>query len=96
MYIRPFFIRATCFDVINNTYSTCSLDTNERIGIYGGLNVTLTGMGILRCLLLLVLVLRASHVLHNKMFKAVLRAPIIFFDTNPIGKVMICTDITCI
>ena len=43
-------------------------------------------MGILRCLLFLVLVLRSSQVLHNKMFKAVLRAPVLFFDTNPIGK----------
>ena len=31
------------------------------------------------------LFLRASQVLHNKMFKCIIRAPIYFFDTNPIG-----------
>ena len=56
------------------------------IGIYGGLTGLLIVMGILRCVLLFVLVLRTSQVLHNKMFKAVLRAPVLFFDTNPIGK----------
>lgn len=30
--------------------------------------------------------LNASQNLHNKMFKAILRAPILFFDTNPVGE----------
>lgn len=30
--------------------------------------------------------LNASRNLHNKMFKAILRAPILFFDTNPVGE----------
>ena len=30
--------------------------------------------------------LNASRNLHDKMFKAILRAPILFFDTNPVGE----------
>ena len=34
----------------------------------------------------LIALVRCSRVAHNSMFKAVLKAPIYFFDTNPIGK----------
>ena len=30
----------------------------------------------------------ASRILHNRMFACILRAPILFFDTNPIGRVL--------
>ena len=33
-----------------------------------------------------VICLNASRNLHNKMFKAILQAPILFFDTNPVGE----------
>ena len=39
-----------------------------------------------RTILFFILVLRASRLLHNKMFGAVLRAPVLFFDTNPVGR----------
>ena len=32
--------------------------------------------------------LRASENLHNEMTKAVLRAPVLFFDTNPTGRIL--------
>ena len=37
-----------------------------------------------------VICLNASRNLHNKMFKAILRAPILFFDTNPVGELNEC------
>ena len=33
-----------------------------------------------------VICLNASRNLHDKMFKAILRAPVLFFDTNPVGE----------
>ena len=42
--------------------------------------------GVGRTTLFFVLVLRSSRLLHNKMFATVLRAPVLFFDTNPSGE----------
>ena len=36
--------------------------------------------------LFLYVTVSASENLHNKMFASILRAPIYFFDTNPVGK----------
>ena len=30
----------------------------------------------------------ASRVLHDRMFASILRVPVLFFDTNPIGRVL--------
>ncbi|CAF1175955.1 unnamed protein product, partial [Adineta ricciae] len=54
-----------------------------------------TGVGILRIVITLVnalvgrsICLNASRVLHNKMFRQLLRCPISFFDVNPIGRIL--------
>ena len=39
-----------------------------------------------RSVLFFYICVNAAKILHNRMFGAVLRAPIRFFDTNPIGK----------
>ena len=36
-------------------------------------------------------VFAASHSLHSKMLTAILRAPILFFDTNPVGELSLET-----
>ena len=33
-------------------------------------------------------VLKASENLHNEMTKAVIKAPVLFFDTNPVGRIL--------
>lgn len=42
--------------------------------------------------------LRCSQRLHDKMVLAVLQAPVLFFDTNPVGRVMnrFSKDISCL
>ena len=71
----------------NTSSSTiCALSERERIGIYGGLNVALMFLNFLRGALLYFICVNASRVLHNRLFASVLRAPILFFDNNPSGR----------
>ena len=78
--------RADCDSDTDLNRSTCSLTDNQRIGIYGGLLGSLTIFAALRAILFFILMLNASRVVHNRMFARILRAPILFFDTNPVGE----------
>ena len=42
----------------------------------------------LRAALFVLLMLNAARIVHNKMFARILRAPVLFFDTNPIGETL--------
>lgn len=70
---------------MSDNFSTCSFDNDQRRGIYGGLIVALIVFNLLRAIVCYAICVTASRVLHNKMFASVLRAPVFFFDTNPIG-----------
>lgn len=58
------------------------------IGIYGGLAIGYTIMSMLRSVWFLRLALHASQRLHKEMLQSVLRAPMSFFDTTPIGRII--------
>ena len=77
--------RAECS--VNATRSTCALSNDKRLGIFGGLVGATMITSTLRALTFFILAINASRVLHNRMFISVLRSPILFFDTNPIGKI---------
>ena len=82
------YIRAGC-GINNNTnmsWSGCNLTTSQLIGVYGGLTGVVILLSIARTTLFFVLILRSSRLFHNKMFAAVLRVPVLFFDTNPVGR----------
>jgi len=66
--------------------SSCLLFTNQRIGIYAGTTAAAILINFARTITFYFLCVNASRVLHNRMFAAILRAPILFFDTNPIGE----------
>ena len=68
------------------------LNSIYRVSTYFGLTLMVIVLSFIRCTLIFVLLLRASRVLHNRMFRAVLRAPVHFFDTNPIGNKNYCND----
>lgn len=51
-----------------------------------GLTVATILFGILRSLLVFQVLVNSSQNLHNKMFQSILKAPVLFFDRNPIGK----------
>ena len=74
-------------EVENASFETSDFDlsANQRIGIYGGIVGGAVTMVSLRAVLTFLICLAAARTLHNKMFRSILRAPILFFDTNPVG-----------
>ncbi|KAB0345161.1 hypothetical protein FD754_022087 [Muntiacus muntjak] len=61
---------------------------NWYLGVYSGLTVSTVLFGITRSLLILYILVNSSQTLHNKMLEAILRAPILFFNINPIGRIL--------
>ena len=62
------------------------LSTNQRIGIYGGIVFSSIFLVMTRSVLSFLICIASARNLHNKMLMAILRAPVLFFDTNPIGR----------
>ena len=65
---------------------TCSLSKNERLITYSALIVALILTNFLRGCLFYLVCNNASRVLHNRMFNAILKTPVHFFDANPSGQ----------
>ena len=69
-----------------NTSSAFGLSVHQNIGIYGGIVAIAILVIIMRVVLCYLVILAASRSIHSKMLTAVLRAPVLFFDTNPVGE----------
>ncbi|KAM7177934.1 ATP-binding cassette sub-family C member 4 isoform 3-T3 [Macrochelys suwanniensis] len=67
---------------------TRHLDLSLYLGIYAGLTVATVLFGIVRSLLVFTVLVNAGQTLHNKMFQSLLKAPVLFFDRNPIGRIL--------
>uniref|UniRef100_A0A5F9CTH3 Multidrug resistance-associated protein 4 n=1 Tax=Oryctolagus cuniculus TaxID=9986 RepID=A0A5F9CTH3_RABIT len=67
---------------------TAELDLTWYLGIYSGLTVATVLFGIARSLLVFYVLVNSSQTLHNKMFESILKAPVLFFDRNPIGRIL--------
>uniref|UniRef100_A0A8C4HMG6 Multidrug resistance-associated protein 4 n=1 Tax=Dicentrarchus labrax TaxID=13489 RepID=A0A8C4HMG6_DICLA len=74
--------------VIPNGQNVTALNTDFYLGVYGGLTVATIIFGFMRNLLLFNVLVRCAQSLHNRMFSAILRTPVRFFDVNPIGRVL--------
>jgi len=61
------------------------LSTNQRIAIYGGIVLASIVVVTSKTVLNYLICITASRNLHNKMFRSILRSPVLFFDTNPVG-----------
>ncbi|KAK2856772.1 hypothetical protein Q5P01_005507 [Channa striata] len=72
----------------NQQNVTKELDINFFLGVYGGLTAATIIFGFLRNLVLFNVLVRCAQSLHNRMFNAILRTPVRFFDINPIGRVL--------
>jgi ATP-binding cassette, subfamily C (CFTR/MRP), member 4 len=69
------------------------LDESDRTSntqplIYSMLVVALLIISFIRGFLFFRTSMHSSRYLHNVMFEAILRAPILFFDTNPVGRIL--------
>uniref|UniRef100_A0A4W2DEJ1 ATP binding cassette subfamily C member 4 n=1 Tax=Bos indicus x Bos taurus TaxID=30522 RepID=A0A4W2DEJ1_BOBOX len=67
---------------------TEKLNLNWYLGIYSGLTASTVLFGIVRSLLVFFVLVSSSQTLHNQMFESILRAPVLFFDRNPIGRIL--------
>ncbi|XP_059695210.1 ATP-binding cassette sub-family C member 4 isoform X3 [Haemorhous mexicanus] len=72
----------------NGTNEPDHLDLNFYLGIYAGLTVVTILFGIMRSLLVFQVLVSSGQNLHNKMFQSILKAPVLFFDRNPIGRIL--------
>uniref|UniRef100_A0A8C5U3W5 Multidrug resistance-associated protein 4 n=1 Tax=Malurus cyaneus samueli TaxID=2593467 RepID=A0A8C5U3W5_9PASS len=72
----------------NGTNETEHLDLDFYLGIYAGLTVATILFGIIRSLLVFQVLVNSGQNLHNKMFQSILKAPVLFFDRNPIGRIL--------
>jgi ATP-binding cassette subfamily C (CFTR/MRP) protein 4 len=63
-------------------------DSWDILGLVIGLGCVVIFLSVVRSLLSFNLTIKASRKLHDDMTKAVLRAKIEFFDTNPLGRVL--------
>ena len=58
-------------------------------GIYGGIVLGSFSLVMTRSVLCFLICIAASRHLQKKMFRAILRAPVLFFDTNPVGRLLV-------
>jgi len=63
-------------------------DDWDILGLVIGLAALVVVLAVVRAMLTFRLTVKASQLLHDRMAKAVLRAKIEFFDTNPLGRIM--------
>ena len=70
----------------NISFGTSDFDTRQRITIYGEIVGGAVIMASIKAIMTILICLSAAGSLHSKMLKSILRAPLLFFDTNPVGK----------
>uniref|UniRef100_H2SRT7 Cystic fibrosis transmembrane conductance regulator n=1 Tax=Takifugu rubripes TaxID=31033 RepID=H2SRT7_TAKRU len=81
--------QSTNITVIQNGKNiTEQLDTDFYLGIYGGLTLATVIFGFIRNMFLFNVLVRCAQSLHDRMFTAILRTPVRFFDINPIGRIL--------
>ncbi|XP_052506052.1 ATP-binding cassette sub-family C member 4-like [Budorcas taxicolor] len=61
---------------------------NWYLRVYSGLTVSTILFGVTRSLLIFYVLVNSSQTLHSKMLETILRAPVLFFNRNPIGRIL--------
>ncbi|XP_078589212.1 ATP-binding cassette sub-family C member 4-like [Branchiostoma floridae x Branchiostoma japonicum] len=65
-----------------------TMDTNFYLYVFTGVTVAVVVLSTVRTLFMFYNCIMASHNLHNTMFHTIIRTPILFFDTNPVGRIL--------
>lgn len=73
---------------ITNGTDIQELPIDFYLGIYSGLTAATLVFGFMRSLSMFDALVRSSQTLHDRMFNAILRTPVRFFDINPIGRIL--------
>ncbi|XP_033956822.1 ATP-binding cassette sub-family C member 2 [Pseudochaenichthys georgianus] len=73
-------------DYYNMTYPSWKRDT--RVGVFGVLGVAQGFFVFFSTLLLAKASISASRILHSRLLNNILRVPMVFYDTTPIGRVV--------
>lgn len=89
------FLMANLTSVDGNSTSNwlSSPDTNTGIYVFTILIVGLFVFSLIRSVHFFIMCMVSSVNLHNKMFECVIRAPLRFFDCNPVGNYSIASEI---
>ena len=73
-------------------YLTKKQETDQKhstdLGVYGSLVGAAFVFASIRAYAFLLASLRCSERLHDKMVAAIVQAPLLFFDTNPVGRIL--------
>ncbi|XP_028401399.1 multidrug resistance-associated protein 4-like [Dendronephthya gigantea] len=72
----------------NSSEDVIDSERTRNISVYVGLVAGCIILSLTRALLFFYILINASQHLHNRMFAAILRAPIYFFDSNPVGRIL--------
>jgi ATP-binding cassette subfamily C (CFTR/MRP) protein 4 len=72
----------------NSTNILCDFSNELIIEIYFALVCGAVIFATVRSVFFFYVCVHSAQVLHNRMFASVLRAPVRFFDTNPIGRIL--------
>uniref|UniRef100_A0A665WHL2 Multidrug resistance-associated protein 4 n=1 Tax=Echeneis naucrates TaxID=173247 RepID=A0A665WHL2_ECHNA len=78
----------TTVSFLNGRNLTRELDRDFYLGVYGGLTAATVIFGFVRNMVLFNVLVKCAQALHDRMFDAILRTPVRFFDINPIGRVL--------
>ena len=69
-------------------FSFADQQQDSFINAYVGIVVAAVFVSVLRAVLVFAACIRASHTLHNKLLRSVICTKILFFDSNPIGRIL--------
>ncbi|XP_078667891.1 ATP-binding cassette sub-family C member 4-like isoform X1 [Branchiostoma floridae x Branchiostoma belcheri] len=70
------------------TITPTVVDSSFYLYVFTGVTVAVVVLSTVRTLFMFYNCIMASHNLHNSMFHAIIRTPILFFDTNPVGRIL--------
>ncbi|XP_019631605.1 PREDICTED: multidrug resistance-associated protein 4-like [Branchiostoma belcheri] len=79
---------SSTYNTTTNSISAVSVPTTSFLPIYVGLVGALSVLSVVRALLFFNVAVTSAEHLHNSMLMSILQAPMSFFDSNPVGRIL--------